>query len=179
ATPRARRDIGLKRRYAAEARFRLYGILAIALGIFFLLALLFTVFKGGYTAFWQTSINLPITFSAEIIDPDNKRATDPTKLASANYPLLARNALAKALDIDAGSANRADLKLLSGMVSLAVRTQLHDIVVAAPSVIGTSRNVWVLAAADVDSAHKGQIDLAVPEARRKVKDRQVEWMNAL
>ncbi len=29
-----RRDIGLKRRYAAERRFRLYGILAIAVGVF-------------------------------------------------------------------------------------------------------------------------------------------------
>ncbi len=92
--PRARRDIGLRRRYAAEARFRFYGIFAIALGIFFLLALLFTVFKGGYTAFWQTSINLPITFDAETIDPDNKRATDPGKLLTANYTVLARNALA-------------------------------------------------------------------------------------
>ncbi|MHA6646174.1 phosphate ABC transporter permease PstA [Mesorhizobium sp. A623] len=179
AVPRARRDIGLKRRYAAESRFRIYGVLAIALGIFFLLALLFTVFKGGYTAFWQTSINLPITFSAEIIDPDNQRATDPAKLASANYPLLARNALAEALGVDAESASSADLKLVSGMISQGARTQLRDIVVADPTVIGTTRNVWVLAAADVDSAHKGQIDLSVPEARRKVKDQQVEWMNAL
>ena len=177
--PRARRDIGLKRRYAAEARFRIYGMLAIALGIFFLLTLMFTVFKGGYTAFWQTSINLPITFSADIIDPDNQRATDPAKLVSANYPLLARNALAKALGIDPASARSADLKLVSGMISQGVRTQLRDIVVADPSVIGTTRDVWVLAAADVDSAHKGQIDLSVPEARRKVKDKQVEWMNTL
>lgn len=178
--PRARRDIGLRRRYAAEARFRFYGIFAIALGIFFLLALLFTVFKGGYTAFWQTSINLPITFDAEIIDPDNKRATDPGKLLTANYTVLARNALAEKLGIDVeDKANRADLKLVSGMISQGVRTQLREIVVADPSVIGTTRNVWVLAAADVDSAHKGQIDLAVPEARRKVKDKQVEWMNKL
>jgi phosphate transport system permease protein len=180
ATPRARRDIGLKRRYAAETRFRLYGILAIAVGIFFLLALLFTIFKGGYTAFWQTSINLPITFSADIIDPDNERATDPKALASANYSVLARNALAEKLGIDVNDkANRRDLKLVSGMISQGVRTQLRDIVVADPSVIGTTRDVWVLAAADVDSAHKGQIDLSVPEGRRKVKDQQVEWMNKL
>ncbi|MFU0504961.1 phosphate ABC transporter permease PstA [Pseudaminobacter sp. NGMCC 1.201702] len=180
ATPRARRDIGLKRRYAAETRFRVYGILAIAVGIFFLLALLFSVFSSGYTAFWQTSINLPITFSADIIDPDNERATDPKALTSANYSVLARNALAEKLGIDVNDkANRRELKLVSGMISQGVRTQLRDIVVADPSVIGTTRDVWVLANADVDSAHKGQIDLSVPEGRRKVKDRQVEWMNKL
>src|SRR5690606_12083493 len=95
-------------------------------------------------------------------------------------PTLARDALAEKLGIDVNDdANRADLRLVSGMISQGVRTQLRDMVVADPSVIGTTQNVWVLAAADVDSAHKGQIDLSVPEARRKVKDRQVEWMNQL
>ena len=41
----ARRDIGLKRRYAAERRFKLYGIAAIAIGLFFLVALMYSVFS--------------------------------------------------------------------------------------------------------------------------------------
>ncbi|RRQ92489.1 phosphate ABC transporter, permease protein PstA, partial [Enterococcus faecium] len=39
--------------------------------------------------------------------------------------------------------------------------------------------VPVLAAADIDSAYKGQIDLSVAEANRKVSDRQVAWMKTL
>ncbi len=73
----ARRDIGLKRRYAAERRFKLYGITAIAIGLFFLVALMYSVFSNGYTAFWQTEVNLAISLDPKIIDPDNKRATDP------------------------------------------------------------------------------------------------------
>ena len=51
-----RRDIGIKKRYAAERRFKAYGIIAIAIGILFLIALLWSVFSKGYTAFWQTEI---------------------------------------------------------------------------------------------------------------------------
>ncbi len=176
----ARRDIGLKRRYRAERRFRFCGIAAIAIGIFFLGALLFTVVRSGYTAFWQTSISLPVTFDAGIIDPEGKRGSDAGVLAAANYPLLARNALAAKLGLDVETGvNKTDLRLLSGMISQGVRTQLRDMVIADPSIVGTTRDVWVLAAADIDSAQKGQIDMSVPESRRKVKDRQVEWMKTL
>ena len=36
-----RRDIGLRRRYAAERRFRIYGMAAIGFGLLFLFLLLF------------------------------------------------------------------------------------------------------------------------------------------
>ena len=54
AARQPRRDIGIKRRYAAERRFRLYGILAISFGILFLGIMLVTIISKGYTAFWQT-----------------------------------------------------------------------------------------------------------------------------
>ena len=93
----ARRDIGLKGRYAAERRFRWYGIAAIAFGLFFLAVMLVTIVGKGYTSFMQTSVLLPITFDAKIIDPQNKRETDPSVLVKANYPLLARDAVAAKL----------------------------------------------------------------------------------
>ncbi len=172
-----RRDIGIKSRNAAEKRFRAYGIIAIALGIFFLIALLWTVFSNGYTAFWQTSIELPINFEESVIDPDNERATDPNVLLTANYPRLAQDALAARLGVDPD--DRSQARDVGRMISNGVRTQLRDMVVADPSIIGTTQTVWVLATADIDSAAKGQVDLAVDEARRKISDQQVEWMRTL
>src|SRR5690606_38521686 len=90
---RPRRDIGLKRRYAAEARFRIYGLLAISVGLIFLAIMLLSIISKGYTAFWQTTVTLPITFSESVIDPGDRRAADPNVLISANYPKLAENAL--------------------------------------------------------------------------------------
>ncbi|BBD39887.1 MULTISPECIES: phosphate ABC transporter permease PstA [Aminobacter] len=174
---RPRRDIGLKKRYAAERRFRLYGVLAIAIGLAFLAVMLTSIVSKGYTAFWQTTVTLPINFDEKIIDPSNKRATDPNVLITANYPKLAEQALIEKLGIDPN--NKADVRKLKGFLSDSSRVQLRAIVAADPSVIGTTRNVDILAAANLDSAFKGQIDLDVPESRRKVSDQQVEWMNKL
>jgi phosphate transport system permease protein len=173
----ARRDIGIKRRYAAERRFRAYGMVAIMTGLFFLFVLLWTVISNGYTAFQQTTITLPIEFAEKVIDPKNERAANPAKLMTANYPLLVRDALVKALGID--PKNRAEVKKATDMVSASARMQLRDIVIANPSVIGTTVNVSLLAEGNIDSANKGQIDLDVEESKRKVNDQQIGWMKTL
>ncbi|MGO7426735.1 DUF3333 domain-containing protein, partial [Rhizobium ruizarguesonis] len=110
-----RRDIGIKRRYAAERRFQAYGIAAITFGLVFLFILLWTVIGKGYTAFQQTAVTLPIEFSEKTIDPNNKRATDPSVLIAANYPVLLRDAIVKQLNINASS--RPDVRDASAMMS--------------------------------------------------------------
>lgn len=177
AAAHPRRDIGLKARYAAERRFRIYGMLAISVGLAFLAIILVTIVSKGYTAFWQTTVSLPVNFDAKVIDPSNKRATDPSVLIKANYPKLAENALIAKLGISPD--DKPAIKQLKGFLSEGARVQLRDIVAADPSVIGTTRDVNILAAANLDSAFKGQIDLGVEEARRKVSDQQIAWMNKL
>ena len=172
-----RRDIGIKRRYSAERRFRAYGIAALAFGIVFLFLLLSTVFRNGYTAFQQTAITLPVILAEQVIDPDGKRATDPSVLVSANYAAVLRDGIVTALGIDPG--NRADVRAASAMLSKGAPIQLRDMVVADPGLIGQTVKVTVLADAQIDSANKGQIDLKVPESNRKVSDKQIGWMQQL
>ena len=81
--------------------------LAISFGIFFLAIMLVAIVSKGYTAFWQTTVTLPITFDEKVIDPGNKRATDPSVLVAANYPVLARDALAGKLGISARATSRS------------------------------------------------------------------------
>lgn len=173
----ARRDIGIKKRYAAEARFKAYGIAAIVFGLTFLAIMLGSIVTKGYTAFWQTNITLPVTFDPAVIDPSNKRETDPSVLVKANYEKLATNALAAKLGVPAD--DKAKTKELKGILSDSSRIQLRDMLVADPSLMGKTVDVSMLASANIDSAFKGQIDLSVPEARRKVKDQQIVWMNQM
>ncbi len=173
----ARRDIGIKRRYAAERRFQAYGIAAISFGLIFLAILLTTVIRQGYTAFAQTAITLPIEFSEKVLDPNNKRATDPSVLVAANYPVLIRDAMVKTLGINASS--RPEVRDATAMISKGAPIVLRDMVEADPSLIGKTMNVTLLADANVDSANKGQIDLTVDEKNRKVNDRQLGWMQQL
>lgn len=171
------RDIGIKRRYAAERRFHAYGMAAVVFGLVFLVMLLFSVVRHGYTAFMQTSITLPIEFSETVIDPAGKRGGDPNVLVAANYPVLVRDALVRVLGID--PANRALVREATAMVSDSARTVLRDKVIADPSIIGKTVKVTLLAGANIDSANKGQIDLTVAEKDRKVSDRQLGWMQQL
>jgi phosphate transport system permease protein len=65
--PDSRRTIdivnrGLKRRYRAERRFKIYGVVAIALSLAFLALLFVTIIGKGYSAFQQTEIKLDIYF---------------------------------------------------------------------------------------------------------------------
>ncbi|NSL23443.1 phosphate ABC transporter permease PstA [Agrobacterium tumefaciens] len=172
-----RRDIGIKRRYAAERRFRAYGLAAISFGLIFLFLLLWSVVSKGHTAFQQTMITVPVEFSELIIDPKNERATNPAKLMTANYPVLARDAVAKVLGV--APTDKAGLRAVNVMISDSVRTQLRDIVVADPAVIGTTRSVTLLASGDVDSAFKGQVDMSGDEANRRISNQQLGWMNQL
>ncbi len=173
----ARRDIGLKRRYAAERRFRFYGIAAISIGLMFLVVLLTTVVSQGYTAFWQTQIRLPITFSQAVVDPRGTAMENPTSLRMANYPQLVRDAIVQRLGIDPN--DRAQVTLANQMVSQGVRQQLAEMVLDDLSIIGTTQDVWIYANSPIDSAVKGQFDTSIPEARRPVKDQQLAWINQL
>jgi phosphate transport system permease protein len=177
ATKKVRRDIGIKRRYASERRFRTYGLAAISFGLLFLFLLLWSVVGKGYTAFQQTMITVPVEFSQQIIDPDNVRAQNPGKLMTANYPVVARNAVAKALGVSLDDRNA--LKAVNAMISDSIRGQLRDLVVADPSVIGTTRTVALLASGDLDSVIKGQVDVSVNEQNRRISDQQLGWVKQL
>ena len=50
-----------RKRNASEARFRLYGIAAILIGLAFLIALLWAIFSNGLTAFNQTFVSVPVS----------------------------------------------------------------------------------------------------------------------
>ena len=45
------KEVFLKKRYSAEKRFKLYGVLSIFLAISFLFILIFNIFNKGSTAF--------------------------------------------------------------------------------------------------------------------------------
>src|SRR5262245_18826444 len=64
----------VRRRYRAERRFRLYGLMALTITTVFLVVLIADILMRGLPAFWQHSVVLDVAIKAEEIDPDNKRA---------------------------------------------------------------------------------------------------------
>jgi phosphate transport system permease protein len=165
----------MRRRRREELRFQAYGLIAIALGLSFLVILFGTIIRDGWTAFFQTSIELPIKFDAAEIDPDGTRSS--SALAQANYQKLANQALYGKLGID--GANRAQRQAANALLSRDVDSQLRAMVAADPRIVGTTQNVWVLASGNVDAFAKGKIDRELPQQNRQISDQQISWIDKL
>ena len=176
AARRADENAGLrlKRRHAAETRFKAYGIAAIAIALGALAILLFSIVSKGYTAFVQTHIQLEITFDAEAIDEAGDRSIE--SLSRGNYAALIRNALYERFP---EVTSRRDRRSLSRLVSGGADLRLRSMVLEDPSLIGQKRTLWVLASDDVDMLRKGYIDRSLGEGERPLKDNQLGWYDAL
>jgi phosphate transport system permease protein len=149
-------------------------MLAVALGIVFVVFLFWSIISKGYTAFQQTYVKLDITYAAEDIDPAGTRAA--ADLENANYMALVRASLrAKFPEVD----GRAPLRKLYGMISNAAPLELRDRVLANPALIGTSASVWVLADDHIDMVVKGQIDRTLPADQRAIDDEELGWLEQL
>jgi phosphate transport system permease protein len=174
ASRKAANKARLRRRYAAEKRFRAYGVIAIGIAVLTLALLLGTILSKGLSAFWQTEIALEVSFSQETIDPEGTRS--PEVLADANYRTLVRQSLQASFPDVSG---RREVRALTGLVSSDAAFQLRRLVLENPDLIGQTKTVWVKSSDDVDSFVKGDIPRDVPESDRRVKDREIAWIDAL
>ena len=167
-------NAGLSRRHAAERRFRWYGLIAITLGLTFVVLMFANIISKGYPAFWQTYIQVPITFDAAVIDPQGNR--DPQAIETADYAALVRAGMRQLFPNVQG---RLELRALYGLVSSDAAHELQDRVLHNPALIGVSQEVWLLASAPVDTLIKGNIDRKLDESERPIKDNQIEWFDKL
>lgn len=163
-----------RRRYRREARLKAMGMAAIALAIGLLGILLLSIVKQGYSAFFQTNVRLDVAFDPAVIDPQGTR--DPAALGRADYQVLVNEALQRLFpDVDGRTERRA----LRGLVSGGAAIQLRQMVLDDPSLVGQTREVWLLTDDEVDQFWKGFVDRAAPESERRVNDRTVAWLDQL
>ncbi|CAB1083993.1 phosphate ABC transporter permease [Alkalispirochaeta odontotermitis] len=156
---------GLARRYRAEKRFRFYGLAAIAASLIFLSLLFISVGAKGYSALFQTFIKLDVFFDPEILRQES--------LASANYQGLVKKSLRSMFpDVK----KRRDKRMLYSLVSSGAAFELRKMVLNQPEVIGKTMAIWLPADDDVDMLIKGHIDREVPEDERRLKDKQLVWI---
>jgi phosphate transport system permease protein len=159
---------GLARRYRAERRFRAYGLAAIMMSVLFLGFLLVSIVGKGYSAFWRHEVRLDIFFDPDVL----KREA----LVNADYAALVRAALLKRFP---EAESRQERKQLGSLVSSGADYQLRQLVLRDPSTIGRTVPVWLPVDDDVDMLLKGVFRRDVPEAERRISDRQVRWLDGL
>lgn len=166
----------LRRRYAAERRFQMYGIGALGIALFFLVVLFGSIIAKGWTAFLQTNIRLDVVLDpAEFRNPDGEVTDQSVRVA--DYTKMARAALRTALGLE--NLSRPEMRDMRALLSRGVDVQVRAEVEADRSLIGQTVPVWVLANGNVDALLKGAIDRDIPEDRRQLNDRQLGWIDKL
>lgn len=156
-----------RRRHAAERRFRLYGMVAVAIALGFLALLLGSILLRGAPAFVQTSIKLEVAFDPAVIGED---------LATGDYIGVVKAALAARFP---EVTERRDKRALQALVSTGAADEIRRLVMAEPAVLGTTRTLWLLASPDIDQAIKGNIPRSPGADGARLNDAQLGWLAAL
>lgn len=135
----------LRARYRSEARFKFYGIAALAITIAFLLALLTSIVSRGIPGFFQNVMVTDVLVDPAKVDPDGKR--DAAALRAGDYTALARAALADAIP---GVEGRQLKKELNGLLSSGAGDLLREQVVANPALVGQRVRTQLLLSDEAD-----------------------------
>ena len=140
----------IRRRYAAERRFRFFGLAAICVAILFLAVLLITIVKNGYTAFLQTAIAVDVNFDKSVIDPDGTK--NPETIAQADFRGIVRSGIR---NLFPEGTTRSQERDFFSIFSEGGQYDAMNLVRGNPALIGTTQRIWVKAAPDIDMLRKG------------------------
>jgi phosphate transport system permease protein len=171
AVVRRRVEASLKRRRRRERLFRYSGLLATLVGIGFLAIFFAILIANGVSAFTQTKLQLEFLLAEELLAPSGEFDE-----RNADFDGVVRRALRERFPEITG---RDERRALYRIVSIDASFVVRDMVVADPSLIGTSSTVWVPASANIDMLHKGNIDRTLDESLRPVSDLQIELTDEL
>ncbi|RYI28218.1 MAG: phosphate ABC transporter permease PstA, partial [Acetobacteraceae bacterium] len=170
----------MKRRNSAEARFRIYGLIAIAISLATLAIMLFTIFRDGTSAFHQATLTLPIELSAETLDPKGNRNRDEmSKVTTVGYQKVLASALLAELDRRNISQDGLADKAIAGLISKDAAGQLRAQILANPGLVGTTITQDILAAGRVDGFLKGRVTFQTAERDNQITPDQLRLVEKL
>lgn len=164
----------LKARYAAERRFKTYGILAVAFACSMLVILLYTLLEKGTSAFFQTEIRLAVTIDAGVIDPQG--TGNPNDWDRGAFQDLVVNAIYRSFPDVSGRLEKRDLR---GLVSPVAGVAIGQMLDKDPTLVGQTVDVWLPTSDGINQIVKGAIDRTLPELERPINDRQLVWFEQL
>ena len=145
-----------KNRNAAERRFRIYGVLAISIGLLMLLVLASTIILRGTSAFQQTFITLEVDLLESKLDKKgNRNIDDIKKVSTFGYSPILLNAMKKVLEKHEISTSLKK-KALGGIISKSAPSQIRDFVLEDVNRIGQTVEFKFLVNGWIDGYIKGR-----------------------
>ncbi|KAB7649076.1 phosphate ABC transporter permease PstA [Polymorphobacter fuscus] len=156
-------------RYRSERTFKFLGLGALSLAAFFLAFLLFTIFRDGASGFRHSEVRLEVNFDPVALGINAAAVRGPDGLTE----------IRKGDFSDLMLRSTRQLGNAANVVSEGAWLDLRTAVEADPSILGTTRTVWVPVRSAIDLLAKGKFDLDAPEISRGVSDKDIAAWRAL
>ena len=164
----------IKKRAAAEKRFKFYGKFSIFTAITLLIVLFTSIISQGSSAFLETKILLQVHFDSNILDPKNTSNIEEIK--KGNFNLIVKRSI---LEYFPEISSRREKKAASSLVSSSASYHLKKMIIEDPYLLGKKVKVWVNADDDVDMLIKGKIDRTLPESDRRINNFKLSLIEKL
>lgn len=186
ATPQPRKTMSLhsqdartKKRNAAEARFKAYGMIAIGIGLIMLLTLVYTIVSKGTGAFQQSYITVNVELLEKKLDKKGERnLEDIKKVTTFGYAPLMKTALKNAA-VEHGIETKLKSKDMAKLLSKSAASQLRAYVLANPDKIGETVEFRFLATSRVDGYLKGRVTRESIANDKNINAAQLDFADAL
>ncbi len=157
----------LKKRYAKERRFRLYGLTAIVVSFLFLFTLLADITLKAIPAFTQAWVQLDVSFESDTLGLDNVNEQ------TINEGKFRKAVKSSTYNLFPDVSKRKQKKELSALVSGGAQYQIRDQLLDNPEWLGTTQTVWVKADDQLDVWLESDGELG------KISEQQEQWIAAL
>lgn len=162
----------LKRRRAAERRFRAYGMASVMFGMLCLVVLFTDIISKGKTAFVQTTLTTSIKLDSDYLGLTPQSEEQDIRLA--NFEGLIKKHFAKELRPEGRKGKRELFKLISPGAAW----QLQEMVLENPSLLGKEVTLNMLMDDDVDQWFKhDRLKMEDGEPHQRLSERQLGWLN--
>jgi phosphate transport system permease protein len=163
-----------RRRQAAERRFRIMGLAAVAFGIVALVGLLGSILLNGASSFRQTYVTLDVYLDPAKLDKAGNRNPEAIrKVTTFGYAPLINTALQNLIEERGIIIEGLDSKDVAGLISKEAPAQLRRFVLADPSKIGETVSFNLLADGRVDGYYKGRVTMETAKLDRNISPQQL------
>ena len=173
-------DARTKRRNAAEARFKIYGLIATCVGMVALVVLLTSILGNGLSAFQQTTMTLAVDLPEEKLDKSGTRDLEVMKkVTTIGYAPLLRDALLRAMAENGITIEGLSDKQAGAIISKEAPATLRNLVLANPGLVGQTVMLDVLANGRIDGYFKGRVSQETALLDGNVTPEQLQLADAL
>ncbi|MDG1282569.1 MAG: phosphate ABC transporter permease PstA [Pseudorhodobacter sp.] len=173
-------DARTKKRNAAEARFKAYGVAAITVGVLALVILVTSILGNGLSSFKQTHLTMMIELPEAKLDKSGTRDLEVMKkVTTIGYAPLLSNALKAEMEANGIAIDGLSKKDIDNFISKEAPATLRNLVLADTSLVGQTVELKILVNGRIDGYYKGRVTAESALLDSNVSPQQLQLADAL